>query len=121
MEARDQIVLQKEIKAMQKMDIEALKTLGENSPIQDPGEIDSLEKSLDIESEADEMSADTAGSGDLSSGLDLGSGGGGDFDMGGGDLGGADLGGETPPGGTPSPEGEVGGGEPVPATEPPPT
>jgi hypothetical protein len=123
MEARDQIVLQKEIKAMQKMDIEALKTLGENSPIQDPGEIDSLEKSLDIESEADEMSADSAGGGDLSGGLDLGGGGGGggDFDMGGGDLGGPDLGGEPPEGGTPSLEGDAGGAEPAPATEPPPT
>lgn len=111
MEARDSIVLMKEIAGMQKMDLAQLKTLNENTPIQDPGEIDSLEKSLDIEDDAAGMSGG-GGGGDMGMGGeegDMGMGGmggdmaGGDMagDMGGGDMAGGDMGG-----------GEAAGGEP---------
>lgn len=48
MEARDTIILQKEIEAMKHMDITQLKTLGEETPILDTRELDTLEKSLNI-------------------------------------------------------------------------
>ena len=47
--------MQREIEAMKNMQIEELKTIGEDTPIQDSREIESLEKSLDIEEEAAEI------------------------------------------------------------------
>lgn len=63
MEARDSIVLHKEIEAMQHMDIAQLKTLSEETPIMDTRELDSLEKSLDIKDQGSEDSGDSAGGG----------------------------------------------------------
>jgi hypothetical protein len=112
LEARDAIIRKKEVKAMEQMDIEALKTLNEYTPIQDPGEITSLEKSLDIDSEVAENSEGADAGGDLGGG-----------DLGGGDFGGGDLGGDLGGGGEASapdlggeaaPEG--GGAEPPPST-----
>jgi len=116
MEARDQIVLQKEIAAMQHMDIVQLKTLSNDTPIQDSREVDSLEKSLDIQSED---------KGEDAGGLDLGGG----APLGGGDLGGdmpdLDLGG-TPGGDAPPPDlgaepSAPAPGDAAPAGEPPPS
>ena len=115
LEARDQIVLKKEIEAMQHMDIAQLKTIGENTPIQDSREVDSLEKSLDIEDAAG--GGDSAGAG--APGLDLGGGDAGGLGGDGGGGGMPDLGGEPeaaggeapPPGGArpgPAPGGEPG-------------
>jgi len=92
MEARDSIVLKKEIEAMQHMDIAQLKTLAPETPIMDTRELDSLEKSLDIEEEGKDAGSDA--------GMDLGGAGGGDMGGGGmpdlGGLGGSPGGGEEP-------------------------
>jgi hypothetical protein len=96
LEARDAIVLQKEVEAMKSMDIAQLKTISEETPIVDSKELDSLEKSLDIKQQSD---SDTGGD------IEFGTGGGG------------------PSGGMPdlsSPEEPAGGGvEPPPAESPP--
>jgi len=102
LEARDQIIRQKEIQAMQRMEIEQLKTIGENTPIQDNKEIDTMEKSLDIEDQAN----DQAGGGDMGGG-DMGMGGAPGGDMGGGDMG---MGG-APGGDMGDMGGDMGGGE----------
>jgi len=115
LEARDQIILKKEIEAMQHMDIAQLKTIGENTPIQDSREVDSLEKSLDIEDAAGEGGGEESGG---AGGLDLGG------DMGGG----GGSGGPPPDMGAPEPEAPPGappeappGGEAGPAPGAPPT
>jgi hypothetical protein len=118
MEARDQIVLMKEIQAMQHMDIIQLKTLSENTPIQDTREIEDIERKLKIKK-------DEGGDSDMSGG------GGSQDDLSGslGDLGGLGGGGSGPSGGAPEidlgglespPAGESTGGEPPPPAEPPP-
>ena len=80
LEARDQIILQKEIDAMQHMDIVQLKTITETTPIVDSREIDSLEKSLDIKQEGagEQAGGAEATMGELPALGDLGGLGGGD-------------------------------------------
>ena len=71
MEARDQLVMQKEIQAMQHMDIIQLKTIGENTLITDSRDVDSIEKALDIES-TDAPAGGAAPDMDMGAGMDMG-------------------------------------------------
>lgn len=56
-EAKDQIILAKEIEAMKNMDIVQLKTVSETTPILDSKEVDSAEKALNIKDQAQSVEA----------------------------------------------------------------
>lgn len=71
LEARDQIILQKQVQAMQRMDINELKTLTPEVPILDVREIDSIEQTQDVSGASDSSGG---ASGASSTPLDLGGG-----------------------------------------------
>lgn len=102
-EARDQIILTKEIEAMKNMDIVQLKTISETTPILDSREVDSLEKALDIKEKGQEAASDNfeSSSAEEMGGLGLG------------------LEASPPPLSTPTPEAPS--AEEAPSPSPPPT
>lgn len=110
MEARDQIVLKKQVDAMMRMDLNELKTLTPETPIIDVREIDTIEQTQDMTGEmggGGEMGAPPGGGAPAGGEggmppLDMGAPGGEGAPPGGPEMGGG-AGGMSPPPGSPPP------------------